>query len=105
MPASMTKADVFALFPANGNAETDRARGLFLAALRLRDALLAVGLRQRLAAWQERRRTARALEALPDAMLRDIGVTRAEIEHAATAATAPRHAAAPAAGFGRPRVA
>ncbi len=104
MPASMTKADVFALFPANRNAETERARGQFLAALRLRDALLAVGLRQRLAAWQERRRTARALAALPDAMLRDIGVTRAEIDHAAMAATAPHRPAAPA-RFGRPRTA
>ena len=35
------------------------------------------------AIWQERRHQRRALEALPDHLLRDIGVSRADAEHEA----------------------
>ncbi len=84
MSAPMTKADLFTLFPANGSLETEQARGRFLAALRLGQALALPGaLLARFHAWNTRRRTALALEALPEGMLRDIGLTRTEIDRVA----------------------
>jgi uncharacterized protein YjiS (DUF1127 family) len=89
MSAPMTKADLFALFPADGSLETEQARGRFAAALRLGQVLaLPAMLVTHLRNWIARRRSARALEALPDSMLRDIGLTRAEIDSAAAAAPA-----------------
>jgi len=86
----MTKSELFAMFPANGRSETEQARGLFLAALRLRDALFPAGLLERLVVWQTRRRTAAALAALPESTLRDIGLARGDIDRiaAVNAATA-----------------
>lgn len=96
MSAPMTKADLFTLFPANGGLETEQARGRFVAALRLGQALaLPATLLARLQAWNTRRRTALALEALPDAMLRDIGLSRAEIDRVAAQATARKAPVAP----------
>lgn len=94
MSAPMTKADLFDLFPNTGSLETEQARGRFVAALRLGQALaLPARLLARVQAWTIRRRTAQALDALHDGMLRDIGLTRAEIdgvaEAAATRPTAP----------------
>lgn len=97
MSAPMTKAELFTLFPA-GRAETEQARGRFLSALRLGQALaLPATLLARLAAWNTRRRTAAALESLPEAMLRDIGLTRGEIERIAEE-SALRPVAQPARG-------
>lgn len=97
MSAPMTKADLFALFPAGGSLETEQARGRFLSALRLGQALaLPAALLARVQAWNTRRRTALALEALPEGMLRDIGLTRAEIDRAADEAAGRK--ARPAAG-------
>jgi uncharacterized protein YjiS (DUF1127 family) len=79
----MTKAELFTLLPPNGSLETEEARGRFAAALRLRDALLPAGLFAAVGRWFERQRTVESLEALPDAVLRDIGLTRSEIDRAA----------------------
>jgi uncharacterized protein YjiS (DUF1127 family) len=42
-----------------------------------------VALFDRLAIWTERRRQRRALEALPDHLLSDIGISRADADHEA----------------------
>ncbi|WP_377809465.1 DUF1127 domain-containing protein [Azospirillum sp. A29] len=42
-----------------------------------------VSLFDRLATWNERRRQRRALEALPDHLLSDIGISRADADHEA----------------------
>lgn len=82
-PGPMTKAELLALFPGVGF-ETEQARGRFLSALRLRDALLLPArLIARLRAWNARRATALALMSLPEDMLRDIGLTRGEIARVA----------------------
>lgn len=86
MTAIMTKTELFDLLPASGNAETEQARGRFLAALRLAEALTPSAIIHSFVAWRERRRTAAALASLPDAVLRDIGLTRTEIARAAEAA-------------------
>jgi uncharacterized protein YjiS (DUF1127 family) len=89
MSAPMTKAELFTLFPANGSHETEEARGRFLSALRLGQALALPGrLLAQFKAWNTRRQTMLALETLPDGMLRDIGLTRTEIAHVADAASA-----------------
>jgi uncharacterized protein YjiS (DUF1127 family) len=90
MSRSITKDELFSLLPANGSAETERARGQFLAAVRLYDALLRVTFLDRIIAWQRRRSTVATLEALPDAVLRDIGLHRVEIDHIAAAAAQRR---------------
>lgn len=96
MSAPMTKADLLTLFPANGSLETEQARGRFQSALRLGQALaLPAMLLARFHAWNARRDTARALEALPDGMLRDIGLTRAEVDRAAEEAAGRKPAATP----------
>lgn len=106
MPAPMTKAELFTLLPPNGSLETEQARGRFLAALRLGEALrLPARLIAALRTWRVRRATTLALEALPEAVLRDIGLTRAEIariaeeaaQRAALAAESAPTAARPAA--------
>jgi len=93
MPGSITKDDVFAFLPAAGNAGSPAARTGAAATQRPSHGAPAGGLFQRLAAWRDRRRTARELAALPDSVLRDIGVTRAEIDHAALAAASLRRPA------------
>ena len=102
MPALMTRTELFSLFPAKGNAETEAARGQFLAALRFADAILPRRTLARLRAWNQRRGTAAALEALPDAMLRDIGLARGEIRHFVESA-ATEAQPAPTTAPGRPR--
>jgi uncharacterized protein YjiS (DUF1127 family) len=92
MPASLTKDELLGLLPSGGNAETERARGLFLAWLRLRDALDIGAHLDAIGAWRARARTVAALEALPDDTLRDIGLRRGEILSAADGAY-PRRAA------------
>lgn len=88
MSAPMTKAELFTLLPANGRHETEEARGRFLAALRLGQALALPGrLLAGIRAWNTRRQTMLALEGLPDDMLRDIGLTRTEITAVADAAS------------------
>ena len=90
MTALMTKTELLTLFPAGGTAETEQARGRFLSALRLAEALTPTALLARLAGWREHRRTTAALAALPDAVLRDIGLTRAGIGQAAADAVQRR---------------
>lgn len=103
MPAPMTKAELFTLLPPNGSLETEQARGLFLAALRLRDALLPASLLAAVGRWFERQRTVESLEALPDAMLRDVGLTRSEIDRAAEDAARIPAPEAPQRSFSAPR--
>ncbi len=112
MDALFTKADLDRLIPAPRTREAERAEAQFLAALRVRDAILAalglpLALVARLSAWADRRRTALELERLSDRELADIGLSRydigrlpdrAEIAHGMPA---PRRLAGDAEGVAR----
>ena len=88
MTIAITKAELARLLPEPRSLEVERAQGVFLAALRARDALLATGLPQllaRLADHIRARRTASELRALTDRELADIGLNRADIGRVTTA--------------------
>lgn len=82
MNTALTKAELDRLLPEPRSLETEQARGVFLAALRARDALLLTGLPQlfgRLAKRARVRRASAELRALTDRELADIGLTRGDI--------------------------
>jgi uncharacterized protein YjiS (DUF1127 family) len=106
MHPRITETELALLLPTGASPETERARGLLLAALRLRDAFEATGLPRvlarvggRLAEWNLRRRTVAELEALTDRDLADIGLTRGDIDRLAEGADAAEPGAP---GRGRP---
>lgn len=90
MNAAITKAELARLLPEPRSLDDERARGVFLAALRARDAVLATGLPRlfariwrRLADWYLTERTVAELQALTDRELADIGLTRGDIRRVA----------------------
>ena len=82
MNAALTKAELDRLLPEPRSLETERARGVFQAALRAHGALRITGLPQLFGLLAERARASRAaaeLRALTDRELADIGLTRGDI--------------------------
>jgi uncharacterized protein YjiS (DUF1127 family) len=89
MDTLFTKAEIHRLLPAPRTLDGERAKGIFLAALRARDAVVELGqLLARamapLAAWSARRQSMAELNGLNDRDLQDIGLTRGEIDHVAS---------------------
>ncbi|WP_204623441.1 DUF1127 domain-containing protein [Crenalkalicoccus roseus] len=94
MDARITKAELARLLPRLHGLDAGRPENLFLAVLRLQDALLAAmdavaGLARRLGAWYRRQCTIAELSALSDRELADIGLSRFDIARLAEAAEEP----------------
>jgi uncharacterized protein YjiS (DUF1127 family) len=99
MDTLFTKAEIHRLLPAPRTLDGERAKGIFLAALRARDALVGLGhvlthAMAPLAAWSARRQSTAELNGLTDRDLADIGLTRGEIEHVASGVGAQAEATA-----------
>ena len=103
MDTLFTKSELHQLMSGARGPDVEQAEGRFLAALRARDAVLALGhLLARaaapLAGWSARRKATAELNALSDRDLADMGLTRGDIAYVASgaAARARAEAAAPA---------